>query len=165
MQALPAPKYPSGIFGLSYMKALRNAAKQNLLANFMEERADAMRRLVGRRCHTFMTNVLGQDVLIVGDPANLQAIMATQFNDFGVGHLRQAAISGCIGHGIVSRIIMLDVFGIILIVRQFTQDGKEWQYSRGLLRVGRPRELFSMTTRSLCTSQILSVSKWATWIR
>ena len=135
MGALSAPTYPCGFLGLSYMKALRNAAKQNLLASFMEERCSVMLGRVGRRCHTFMTNVLGQDVLIVGDPVNLQAIFATQFTDFGVGHLRQAAISGCIGHGIVSVASLRAHLGRLLTLQQFTQDAKEWQHSRALLRV------------------------------
>ncbi|KAF2724194.1 cytochrome P450 [Polychaeton citri CBS 116435] len=108
--------YPSGLMGITYVSALRASAKEDRLSEFMEKRAATMHEKTGRPCHTFMTNILGQDVLVVGDPRNVQAILATQFADFGVGHLRQAAISGCIGHGI------------------FTQDGKEWEHSRALLR-------------------------------
>ena len=102
MAAVLPPAYPSGILGLPYVSSIRASAKENRLAEFMEKRAATMHKRTGRPCHTFMTNVLGQDMLIVGDPKNVQAIFATQFANFGIGHLRQAAVSGCIGHGIVS---------------------------------------------------------------
>lgn len=50
------------------------------------------------------------------DPGNVQAMLAKQFDDFGVGSERKAAFDPLIGHGI------------------FTADGPAWQEARKLIR-------------------------------
>ncbi|KAK5061104.1 hypothetical protein LTR84_007646 [Exophiala bonariae] len=70
---------------------------------------------LGRR-PTWYQNIMGNWHHYTVDPKNVQAILATQFNDFELGPLRSGAFGPLIGKGI------------------FTSDGKEWSHSRGLLR-------------------------------
>ncbi|KAJ9635627.1 hypothetical protein H2204_005801 [Knufia peltigerae] len=65
---------------------------------------------------TWYQNILGNWHHVTVDPKNVQAILATQFNNFELGPLRSGVFSPFIGKGI------------------FTSDGKEWSHSRGLLR-------------------------------
>ncbi|KAK5215519.1 hypothetical protein LTR96_011283 [Exophiala xenobiotica] len=65
---------------------------------------------------TWYQNILGSWHHVTADPKNVQAILATQFNDFELGPLRFGMFGPFIGKGI------------------FTSDGKDWSHSRGLLR-------------------------------
>jgi cytochrome P450 len=66
--------------------------------------------------HSF--NSLGPTVINTIDPENVQAMLAKQFEDFGLGSRRKAAFDPLIGHGI------------------FTSDGPAWQEARRLIRPG-----------------------------
>lgn len=57
---------------------------------------------------TWVQNIMGSDMLATVDPKNIQAILATQFNDFSLGPSRRGAFWPLLGNGI------------------FTQDGKPW---------------------------------------
>ena len=56
------------------------------------------------------------------DPVNIQAILATQFDDFSAGHRRYNTFEPVVGHSI------------------FTSDGKFWTHSRALFRPQFARE-------------------------
>jgi hypothetical protein len=51
---------------------------------------------------------MGTDMYATVDPKNIQAILATQFNDFSLGPSRRGSFWPLLGNGI------------------FTQDGKPW---------------------------------------
>ncbi|KAJ6264920.1 Cytochrome P450 [Drechslerella dactyloides] len=60
--------------------------------------------------------VLGDNSIITREPRNIQALLATQFDDFSVGAARHAEFGPILGEAI------------------FTLDGPGWEYSRALLR-------------------------------
>ncbi|KAF2092447.1 cytochrome P450 family protein [Rhizodiscina lignyota] len=66
-------------------------------------------------CSTFAEGFIG-DVFITYEPKNIQAILATQFQDFEIGQRRRGALLPLLGDGI------------------FTTDGQMWEHSRSLLR-------------------------------
>ncbi len=76
-----------------------------------------MSKLHGRECATFKQHMLGQEVYFTSDPKNIQALLATKFDDFGLGPARRGNMIVTLGDGI------------------FVQDGKAWEHSRALLRV------------------------------
>lgn len=57
---------------------------------------------------TWSQNVLGSFAYVTTDPKNIQAILATQFNDFEIGEARRGNFFPVFGNGI------------------FTTDGKAW---------------------------------------
>jgi len=57
---------------------------------------------------TYEQRFLGTSGLITVDPKNIQALLATQFNDFSIGELRRNNFLPLLGNGI------------------FTTDGKSW---------------------------------------
>ena len=64
----------------------------------------------------------GAKALLTVEPANLQAMLATQFEDFSVGHRRYNTFKPLVGHSI------------------FSSDGAFWAHSRGLFRPQFARE-------------------------
>ncbi|PKY05653.1 putative cytochrome P450 alkane hydroxylase [Aspergillus campestris IBT 28561] len=64
---------------------------------------------------TFRHALLGREMVSTIEPENIKAILATQFNDFGLGN-RHREFYPLLGDGI------------------FTLDGAGWSHSRGLLR-------------------------------
>jgi cytochrome P450 len=74
---------------------------------------------------TFRASVLGTSTTFTADEKNIQAILATQFNDFDIGPVRRANFSPLLGNGI------------------FTQDGHSWQHSRAMMRPQFAREQVS----------------------
>lgn len=65
-----------------------------------------MYRETGRT--TWIQNALGTMAYVTADPKNIQAILATQFQDFEIGSLRRSNFFPMLGNGI------------------FTVDGKAW---------------------------------------
>ncbi|KAK5265689.1 hypothetical protein LTR99_008827 [Exophiala xenobiotica] len=70
----------------------------------------------GQGVPTWRQNILGTQQYMTTDPKNIQAILATQFNDFEIGEQRRGNFFPMFGNGI------------------FTTDGKAWEHSRTLLR-------------------------------
>jgi cytochrome P450 len=92
------------------------ADKEQLFPDLLVKRERDMSELYGREVSTFKNYILFQDVYFTSDPKNIQALLATQFNDFGLGPARIGNMGQTLGSGI------------------FTQDGKAWEHSRALLR-------------------------------
>ncbi|KAK6365898.1 hypothetical protein LTS17_010864 [Exophiala oligosperma] len=65
---------------------------------------------------TWRQNIFGSEVYMTTDPKNIQAVLATQFNDFEIGEQRRGNFFPVFGNGI------------------FTADGKAWEHSRTMLR-------------------------------
>ncbi|USP73415.1 translation initiation factor if-2 [Curvularia clavata] len=59
---------------------------------------------------------MGVEGIFTIEPKNIQAILATQFKDFGLGKVRNRNFSPLLGHGI------------------FSTDGEQWANARSLLR-------------------------------
>lgn len=75
---------------------------------------------------TFKEKMIGNNLISTIDPANLKALLATQFNDFGLG-IRHRQFYPLLGDGI------------------FTLDGPEWSSMRALIRPQFAREQVSRT--------------------
>src|SRR4051812_259625 len=75
--------------------------------------------------NTFKIRLLGQHSYSTVEPRNVQALLATQFKDFGLGAFRHDVFFPLLGDGI------------------FTLDGKGWEHSRSLLRPQFSREQIS----------------------
>jgi cytochrome P450 len=65
---------------------------------------------------TFAFKQIGKLGILTNDPANVKAILSSQFQDYGVGKRRAEAFEPLIGHGI------------------FTADGPAWEKARSLVR-------------------------------
>lgn len=78
------------------------ADRDNVVPTFFQE----LSKEVGRP--TWAQNSLGTMVYVTTDPKNIQAILATQFNDFEIGQQRRGNFFPMLGNGI------------------FTNDGKAW---------------------------------------
>lgn len=60
---------------------------------------------------TWSATMMGQTFFNTIDPENIKAILATNFNDFGIGQ-------------------RVDAFGALLGRGIFTSDGTQWEHSR-----------------------------------
>ena len=118
--------YPDcGFFGLKHVRYLQEADKKKLFPNLMVDRQDHMNEVHGRVVSTFRFYVLGQTVYFTSDPKNIQAMLATQFDDYDLGPARRYNLLATLGDGI------------------FAQDGKAWEHSRAMLRPNFAREQVS----------------------
>ena len=84
-----------------------------------------IRRYAEMKNRTYEYYIAGSKGYLTADPKNLQAILATQFHDFGLGPMRSGNIFPLLGKGI------------------FTVDGKSWEHSRAMLRPQFVREQVS----------------------
>ncbi len=71
------------------------------------------------------TTFFGEQVIHTAEPRNVQAILATKFNDFEIGKRRHRQFGPLLGHGI------------------FTSDGAMWEHYRALLKPQFSREQIS----------------------
>jgi hypothetical protein len=98
-------------YGLDRINRIRNSRKSG---------EDILDDILGgefKNASTFqMTMVEGSCVLTTTEPANLQAMLATQFNNFDTGKMRHNQFWPVLGKSI------------------FSSDGAFWEHSRALLR-------------------------------
>ncbi|KAF2738015.1 cytochrome P450 52A12 [Polyplosphaeria fusca] len=112
-------------FGIEIVRNILKADKECRLPQHLKERTDAAIAAAGRPVTTFSQNLLGNTEIFTIDPKNVQAVLATQFKDFGLGHVRNNNFYPLLGYGI------------------FSSDGKLWEHSRALLRPQFAREQVS----------------------
>ncbi|KAI9743319.1 MAG: hypothetical protein M1818_003165 [Claussenomyces sp. TS43310] len=95
-------------------------------------------------------SVLGSSTLFTADEKNIEAMLATQFNDFGLGPDRRGSFRPLLGNGI------------------FTEDGEQWIHSRSLLRPQFARDQVSDLDReeghvqNMMLALPTDASKWTT---
>ena len=106
-------------FGIEHTGEVLTADRRKLFPDYLIERY----RRHGNR--TFACHILGNHAISTNEPKNVQAILATQFKDFGLGERRRAWLTPLMGVGI------------------FTADGKEWEHSRAMMRPQFNREQIS----------------------
>lgn len=115
--ATDAPLVPdAGFGGFKNLKGLIQADREQMFPDLLVARERKMSELHGREVSTFKNYTMFQYTYFTSDPKNIQAMLATQFNDFSLGPARIGNMSATLGSGI------------------FTQDGKPWEHSRALLR-------------------------------
>ncbi|KAH9204927.1 cytochrome P450 alkane hydroxylase-like protein [Leptodontidium sp. 2 PMI_412] len=103
---------------------------------------------------TYKFNLVGKNRIFTADEKNVQAVLATQFNDFDLGSMRRGNYWPLLGNGI------------------FTQDGAGWEHSRALMRPQFAREQVSdlaMTERHVqhlvrALDLHLQPSRWTTLV-
>jgi cytochrome P450 len=113
------------IQGIRNVMRIIKADKESRVPDFLKARVDDACALEGKNITTFDQNLLGARGFFTIDPKNVQAVLATQFKDFGLGERRNGNFAPLLGHGI------------------FSTDGAEWQHARNLLRPQFAREQVS----------------------
>lgn len=99
----PAPLFlPWDILGIRNFKLELNGMKTNRLSNTFIHRKQAMSVKLGRDCKTFRIKYPpGETWYYTFDPKNLQAVLATQFQDFQQPTAKVGALEPLFGLGIV----------------------------------------------------------------
>jgi hypothetical protein len=99
----PAPLFrPWDVFGVQNIKIEINGMKTNRLSYAYSDRKNEMSKKMGRDCKTFRIKYPpGGTWLYTFDPKNLQAVLATQFQDFQQPAVRVGAFEALLGLGIV----------------------------------------------------------------
>jgi hypothetical protein len=99
----PAPLYrPWDVFGLQTVKIELNGLKNNCLSDTFLQRKNEMSAKLGYDCKTFRVTLPPRDTWIYTfDPRNVQAVLATQFQDFQQPDVRVGAFQALLGLGIV----------------------------------------------------------------
>lgn len=96
--------------GIDLVKLGLQADREQRTPDFVAARFEAMGR------YTWGISVLGTSNLITADPWNVQALLATQFDDFIMGSARRTNLKTALGRSI------------------FAVDGKAWHGAREMLR-------------------------------
>ena len=101
------------------------AGKEYRFPEMLSSRLESLRVLTGKKLSSYGFKIFRTDVLFTVDPKNVQAMLATQFNDFQLGYTRAGNFAPLLGAGI------------------FTSNGEAWAHSRALLRPSFARERVS----------------------
>ncbi len=111
LNCLPPAIYPNTLpLGIDQLLAALRAIRSNTFPAYLLSRSQNFAPL------TFSSTVLNVPRLFTIDPGNIQALLATQFEDFDVGELRRRNALPFLGQGV------------------FLQDGKGWERSRALIK-------------------------------
>lgn len=111
-----APVIPTGLFGIPFFIALEKSYRNLNFAAHLKGVQDDFSKTQGREVSTYALWIASNHVWMTTDPRNIQAILATQFEDFDIGPVRRGSFLPALGDGI------------------FIQDGKAWEHSRALIR-------------------------------
>jgi hypothetical protein len=100
----PPARRPSKLpLGIDFARRIMKADQERRVPDMFLEVYEELGGL-----NTWVQYFLGSDTLVTVDPKNIQAILATQFNDFAIGHIRRMNFLPILGNGI------------------FTADGRAW---------------------------------------
>lgn len=102
--------------GLVNVWKIIQADREFRIPQYLKTRIDTACAEHGKNITTFSQGLMGAVAHFTIEPKNIQAVLATQFKDFGLGERRNGNFSPLLGHGI------------------FSTDGKEWEHARALLR-------------------------------
>jgi cytochrome P450 len=102
--------------GIQNVAKILKADKQARIPQYLKDRIDTACAKEGRIITTFHQNIMGSEGCFTIEPRNIQAILATQFKDYGLGKRRNGNFFPLLGHGI------------------FSSDGEQWAHARSLLR-------------------------------
>lgn len=86
---------------VSIHKVLK-ADRGQRIPQFLKDRIDNACAKEGRRITTFYQRIMGAGSHFTIEPRNIQAVLATQFKDFGLGERRNVNFFPLLGWGIVS---------------------------------------------------------------
>jgi hypothetical protein len=102
LPAHPKKQSPLDPLGVQNIAEILVADKQARLPQYLKERVDEASDREGRVISTFHQNMMGAESFFTVEPKNIQALLATQFKDFGLGERRNGNFFPLLGHGIVS---------------------------------------------------------------
>lgn len=102
--------------GIGMVLELIKADKEWLFPDFLLMRYNETTELFGRPASTFRYHALFNQGIYTTDPRNIQAVLATNFDDYYLGPVRRKNMMAMLGDGI------------------FVQDGTAWSHSRAMLR-------------------------------
>lgn len=105
LPAHPLETVPFDPLGLHNISLLIGADKEYRIPQYIQERNERACAKAGRNITTFRQNVMGVEAIFTIEPKNIQAILATQFKDFGLGKIRNRNFSPLLGHGIVRKLL------------------------------------------------------------
>ena len=91
--------------GIRSLISVLRAVKEQRIPQYIEGLVDAACAREGRTLSTFYQHIKGVDTnmrYMTVDPRNIQAILATKFDDFGLGERRNKIFYPLLGWGIVS---------------------------------------------------------------
>ena len=80
--------------GIDTVQKMLKADKEQRTPDFIVERFNRM------GTYTFLVKVLGQTNILTADPKNIQAVLATQFNNFRMGIVRETNLKLVLGRSI-----------------------------------------------------------------
>ncbi|WQF81919.1 Putative cytochrome P450 [Colletotrichum destructivum] len=107
----PPPLEPSSLpLGIDIVLASLRADREQRTPDHVAARFAAL------SAHTFRLSLLGTTNLVTADPRNVQAMLATQFTDFGMGAARSTNLKAVLGRSI------------------FAADGPAWRAAREMMR-------------------------------
>ncbi|KAI8205844.1 hypothetical protein K4K54_000581 [Colletotrichum sp. SAR 10_86] len=107
----PAPLEPTTLpLGIDTVLASLRADREQRTPDHVAARFAAL------GVHTFRIALLGTTNLVTADPRNVQALLATQFADFGMGAARSTNLKAVLGRSI------------------FAADGPAWRSAREMMR-------------------------------
>lgn len=87
--------------GIRNVSRIIAADKKSRVPDYLKERVDIACAEEGKTITTFDQKILGTRSTFTIDPKNVQAVLATQFKDFGLGERRNGNFSPLLGQGIV----------------------------------------------------------------
>ena len=96
--------------GLEHIAKVLTADKEYRIPQYLQGRFHDAGVKEGRRVTTTSSNLMGAMTHFTIEPKNIQAVLATQFKDFGLGERRNGNFSQLLGHGIVSSISPTDQY-------------------------------------------------------
>lgn len=109
------PPLPSGLlFGLSNLREVLQADREKLVPVLFEKRFQTVSEQEGRSVLTFKARQVGREFITTADPRNIQALLATQFRDFGLGFGRWMSLHPLLGTGIVSFYFLSDMSSLLI---------------------------------------------------
>lgn len=85
---------------MKHLREIQAADKARLFPDFLEQRQKKISKELGREVSTFTYSIMGQKLYFTSDPKNIQAMLATQFQDFDLGAARHAIMGEVLGDGI-----------------------------------------------------------------
>lgn len=98
--ALPQPVWDP--LGLQLIVSWAKYAKEIRMLDGLTEMFQLVSRTEGRHVTTFKYGAVGSSKIFTMDPKNIQAVLATQFEDFEIGPHRIGNFMPLLGSGIVS---------------------------------------------------------------
>jgi hypothetical protein len=106
------PAYPQkqafyDFLGIENVAKVIKADNAFRVPQYFKERVDEVCKEEGRVVSTFTQNIVGAKGFFTLEPKNIQAILATQFKDFGLGEKRNNDFAPLLGSGIVSDLLLL----------------------------------------------------------